>query len=364
MRYCNNLLARVCLVIAASAFSNYTLAKDDPFIPPPAADTLTFKEVKKTFKIVDDVEGALELHNRILIGNYRVGFNVAKSSYAREEGGQTREDMGGGWERVTSYKDQDLRATAMLQGVNSEDLNRITEKAYQDLISRLQAAGREVVTMDQIKDSKVIAEELELAKLDSKGEYWTNFGIGSAREMMIVTWPKSIPLWFMFGDTLDAGASFKAAYNALKQKNFGFLKRISGEQNAAMVDISVTVRFADTWSQRSKTLRKAKVGVDPNMKITLNKIGFSSAKVTRIGTFPGPSGTMNQLKDGQGFGMGNDWANYSLDTKNEESWTSVGQTLELVVTAEPGKMEEQVLKALYAVNAAIAAAAKEYPAKK
>jgi hypothetical protein len=337
-------------------------AKDSPFIPPPAPEALNFKEVNNLFKLVD-AKNAFSQHNRILIGGYRVGFSVARSAYAKEQGGSQTDNLGGGWQSVTNFKDTELRATVELKGVDTADLQAMTQKAYQDLIQRLQGVGREVITMDQIKDSKIVASKLDVSRLNGDGEYWSNIGIGEARELSIVTWPRDTPLWFMFGDTLDVGGSMKAALNALSQKNFGFIKEISGEQDAGLLDISVMVRFADAWSLRAKTLRSARVGVVPVMKMTLARGALTTAKVTRVGTFPGPAGSIQGFRKAGGFDLGSDWAAYSSDIKDESSWTTTGETIELTVTAEPADMEAAVLKGLLSLNAAIAAIAAEYPAK-
>ncbi len=340
-----------------------TLAAADDHITPLPADEVTFKDVKSVFKLVD-IHKAFKEHNKILIGNYRVAYSVARSAYAREEGRSETEQIGsGGWKTVRNYKDQELRATVELQGVDSSDLKAMTQKAYLDLKQRLKAVGRDVVTMDQIGDSAVIANKLERADVDENGEYWTNFGIGEARELTIVTWPENTPLWFMMGDVLDAGASYKAAFNALKMKNFGFIKEISGEQEAGLLDVSVTIRFASAWSQRAKTLRRAKVGVEPGMTMTLNKVGLSTSRVSKMGVFPGPSGQIQGFKKARGYKIGNDWADYSKDISSREGWSATGETIELVVTTDPVRMEAAVLEALTSLNAVIASIAKQYPAK-
>ncbi len=353
------LLSRKIQITALSLMlaSSIALAKKDEYITPLAVDALTFEEVNKTYKLVD-MKKAFKEKNRIIIGNYRVGYTVAKSSYAKEKGGSQVENIGSnGWKTVRTFKDKELRSTVQLEGLETADLNKITEKAYQDLIKRLQDTGREVVTMDKIADSPAIAEELKLNKLQENGEYWTNIGIGEARELIVVTWPQVTPLWFLMGDVLDVGGSLKAAGNALKQKNFGFVKAISAEQDAAILDVSVKIQFANAWS------KKKQMGVDPNMTMKIAKVTLLSSKKSRIGIFPGPSGSMDYFKKAEGFDLGTGYGDYSKDVTVKEDWSVKGKTLEVTVTTTPERMEEAVLNGLLSLNAAIAAVAAEYPAK-
>jgi hypothetical protein len=181
--------------------------------------------------------------------------------------------------------------------------------------------------------------------------------------MTVVTWPDNTPLWFMFGDPLDVGAGLKAAGNALAMKNFGFLKQISSEQNATMVDVSVTIRFADTWGLPSKTLRKAEVGVVPTMRMNLERLTASSSKKTPFGHVPGPGGLVRLQKDVPGYNLGSDWAEYKTNLETTDTWSTVGQTIELEVTATPENMEKAVMEGLTSLNAAIAALAEKHSAK-
>lgn len=117
MNICSRLIAitiACCFLTPVQADNDYIAA-----LPP---ESVTFDLVDNTFKLVG-MKKAFKEHNRILIGNYRVAFTVAESSYATEQGGAVTEQVGSnGWSTVRNYKDSEMRATVELQGVDSGDL--------------------------------------------------------------------------------------------------------------------------------------------------------------------------------------------------------------------------------------------------
>jgi len=115
---------------------------------------------------------------KVVIGSFKIGFITTKKEHAQAGGS----GVGG-------------NSTAMMElhGITPTVMQSITEKAYQDLLAQLQAAGYEVAERAQLTSS-------EFGKADSKASPFTEEAsfFGSDNTVTYVA-PESIGKLFFFG---------------------------------------------------------------------------------------------------------------------------------------------------------------------
>ena len=83
--------------------------------------------------VIDDTPKAFAGKQRVVIGDFKVGFLTHSTARAKATGGFS----GGGSSNVS--------AVASLEGVSSDTFQQLTEAAYRDFVSDLEANGYEVV---------------------------------------------------------------------------------------------------------------------------------------------------------------------------------------------------------------------------
>lgn len=171
-----------------------------------------------------------------------------------------------------------------LKGVDDATLQAITDRAYQVFIAQLQAAGREVITPDQLKDSYAGFKLAGAVPLEVK----TGLLRGKAFS------PSGIPLWFQVGDAWgDAG---------LSQKNMRAFNELSKAAKAPVtIAPLIVVDFAHMQSSGNKSgliARRAEVGASLAMSVPTFTTRVVRAEETRYGglVFKGDDGALAMIK--------------------------------------------------------------------
>jgi len=171
-----------------------------------------------------------------------------------------------------------------LRGVDDATMQAITDRAYALFVEQLKAAGREVVTPDQMKESfaafkvsAAVPQEVKTGLL--KGKAFS---------------PTGMPLWFQVGDAWgDAG---------LGQKNMRAFNELSKNANAPItIAPLIVVDFAHMQSSGNKSglmARRAEVGASLAMSIPTFTTRVVRAEQTRYGglVFKGDDGALTMTK--------------------------------------------------------------------
>jgi hypothetical protein len=171
-----------------------------------------------------------------------------------------------------------------LKGVDDATLQAITDRAYQTFIDQLKAAGRDVLTPDELKASYAgftvatpVPQEVNVGPL--RGKAFT---------------PAGVPLWWQVGDSWgDAG---------LGQKNMRAFNKLS-EATAAPITIApmIVIDFAKMESSGNRSglmARRAEVGASLAMSVPTFTTRVVRAEQTRYGgiVFKGDDGALNLTK--------------------------------------------------------------------
>jgi hypothetical protein len=170
-----------------------------------------------------------------------------------------------------------------LKGVDDATLQAITDDAYRLFIDQLKAAGREVVTPEEMKDTyaafKVAAVPQDVNAGPLKGKAFS---------------PTGMPLWWQVGDAWgDAG---------LGQKNMRAFNEQSKALNAPVTIAPViVVDFAHMQSSGNHSglvRRRAEVGATLAMSIPIFTTRVVRAEQTRYGgiVFKGDDGALSMTK--------------------------------------------------------------------
>lgn len=368
LKRCTSLIA-----IAVFGFAP-ALASADAFKYDP--DKLTFKESKKIFKDMGDVDNVFEEKKKVLIAGYRVGFMVNGGATALDKGEDTQISNFSGQDRVTYYVDHPdalLSATATIH-YDDKLMQEIVEEGYADLQARMKAIGREVVLMDSLKDKEGY-KTLELAQPDAKGEYTSsNDNGGLADTNYIAKTPKGMPMWFMAANPLDQGGALSKAADALSMKNQNAWKQLGVDSDAAQIDMTFLVRPAFVYGVRKKFMRPASVGVDPFLVVIPEPIMIQTNQKTWVGLLPKAVGDLrlekgvpNAFKEAKDypFNYGYDYATFKMGETVKDTTVfdqSYEKSTSVDITLDRAKFKAAVLNALKVTNATLALWAKENPA--
>lgn len=171
-----------------------------------------------------------------------------------------------------------------LKGVDEATMQAITERAYTLFLDQLKAAGREVVSVEQMqpsfaafKTTTPVPQEVTTGLL--KGKAFT---------------PKGLPLWWQVGDAWgDAG---------LGQKNMRAFNELSKAANAPVtIAPLIVVDFAHMESSGNRSglmARRAEVGASLAMSVPTFYTRVVRAEQTRYGglVFKGDDGALSLTK--------------------------------------------------------------------
>ncbi len=171
-----------------------------------------------------------------------------------------------------------------LQGVDDATLQAITDRAYKLFLDQLKAAGREVVTSDQMLESYAAF------KVTPSVPQEVSTGLLKGRAFS----PTGVPLWWQTGDAWgDAG---------LGQKNMRAFNEQSKTMNAPVtIAPLIVVDFAHMQSSGNRSglvARRAEVGASLAMSIPMFTTRVVRAEQTRYGglVFKGDDGALSMTK--------------------------------------------------------------------
>ncbi len=213
--------------------------------------------------------------NRVAIGGFRVVF--VTHNEARAFTGATY--LPGGVERGSARAKMEVD----LQGVDDATMQAITDRAYERFVAQLKAAGREVVTPDEMKSTwgefKTSTAPMPVDVGLLKGKAFT---------------PTGLPLWWQVGDAWgDAG---------LGQKNMrAFNKQSEALKAPISIAPMIVIDFAhmESSGNRSGLLRRsADVGASLAMSVPTFTTRVVRAEQTRYGgiVFKGDDGALTMTK--------------------------------------------------------------------
>ena len=362
------MLTRRTGVIAALifAFSSTLYAADLKNLADVDPEQLTLKESQKIFKKEADVAGAFAEKRKVLITGYRIGFMTHAIAGVHEEGSRSQISNFSGQDSVTYYsQNPDKHLVAIARFAYDEALaQEITEEAYADLRARLQAIGRDVVSMDTLKDSEGY-RALELAQADPSGQFSSRDDNGGLADVSYVArTPADIPMWFLPASPLDTGGAMSKVRSAFSQKNIKPLMALGAAADAVIVDVSARVRPAWVMGARGKMLRAATVKADPYLVVLPEPIIIQTYRDTPIGKVPSKIGAL-RFNSSMEFNYGYDYGELLVDDKTvDKSYFTPAYERTTIVQINPDreKFKAKVLHALKMMNASIALWAKENPA--
>lgn len=229
----------------------------------------------------DNVKDLIELKpfkslkgaQKIAVPGFRVAFVTRNKVTARSEdwlGG-----MGGG--RSSGSK---ASMEVMLGNVDYALMQSIANEAYATFLTKMKAAGVEVVSTDALKASETF-KSLELAPSSAEAPYTKKMPGGQMH--VVVVSPTDLPLWFT---NWDAGLTDQGRF---KQGNTKAILKLSQELDAAIVYPTFLLDFsALSSSGNSKFKRKASVAATANVYVspfgtlywTGNNKGLAFARIT------------------------------------------------------------------------------------
>ncbi len=216
---------------------------------------------------------AFARNNRVAIAGLRVVFVTHNEASAITRGTY----MPGGRETGTAKAKMEID----LQGVDDATLQAITDAAYQRLVAQLKAAGREVMTPEQLQPlyadfkTSAVPQEVNLSVL--RGRAFT---------------PKGVPLWWQVGDAWgDSG---------LSQSNMRAFNELSKSANALAIAPAIVIDFARMQSSGNNsgfTSNRASVGGSLTMSVSSFQTRVVRAEETRYGgiVFKGDDGALKLI---------------------------------------------------------------------
>jgi hypothetical protein len=148
-----------------------------------------------------------------------------------------------------------------LKGVDAKTMQAVTDKAYADLLQQLAASGREVVPLDQLKES------FGVFKASASG--YTKEANGQTASFFA---PTGMPLVFthLEGGWGDSGM--------LDLTNYRKLQEVSAKLDAVVIAPMMFVNFAkmsSSGNQSGLVARTAETGAEPGMSVA----GFNSVYI-------------------------------------------------------------------------------------
>ncbi|MEO8385804.1 MAG: hypothetical protein ABI583_11215, partial [Betaproteobacteria bacterium] len=213
-------------------------------------------------------------NNRVAVAGFRVVFVTHNETQAI-----TRGSYMPGRDTGTAKAKMEVD----LQGVDDATLQALTNAAYERFIAQLKAAGREIVSLEQMQpsyaDFKVaptVPQEVNRGPL--RGRAFT---------------PTGIPLWWQVGDAWgDSG---------LSQTNMRAFNELSKNVNAIAIAPGIVIDFARMQSSGNSsgfTSNRAEVGATLSMSVSTFTTRVVRAEETRYGgiVFKGDDGALNLIK--------------------------------------------------------------------
>lgn len=322
----------------------------------PAGLDVNFKSSFKT----DNLDDTLEETNRVFVPGFRVLFTLSNEAKASVTGGRT---LGGG-----ASSGAKVKMTVLLDGITQEEMQKITNAAYADFIAQLQASGREVVPVEQMRaataykaiDFYTGKQPYAIAPSATRNE---------TRNLILLT-PTGLPLWF---SNFDVQLGDRGLFD---QRNQKALSSLSAELKAVAVIPTIVVDFMKLSSSGKSSGffggGEASVEAEPmlhlanvvsntpagvNMTMGENAMKFEWGYYTQKDAIDseGAFGTVKEVSSSGNDGFAG-FAGSTMLTVSAES-KSVR-----AMAADPAQYTALALKAIQGFNSAFAQAARKYKA--
>ena len=294
---------------------------------------------------LDDTFGAT---NKVVIPGFRVVFVLTNEASASVAGGST---LGGGYSSGAK-----ARLAVTLAGVTREMMQQITDAAYADLVAQLKAAGREVISVEQMRTTLGYRAIDFFDSAEPRPRYIEPSVMKGDTRSMAAMAPTGLPLWFMPGDRYGDKSPFD-------QQNNKAVSYLSHELNAVALVPTVVLDFANvTSSGRSMNLLgggSAEVGAKPDLhtsEAVLNLyIGDQNGLAKAWGSM--------RIDTKESISMGADFGTFRELTSDESSGSVIplgsfmysdaaSSKSSHAMVVEPVRFTQQSLMVLQSVNAA------------
>lgn len=301
----------------------------------------------------NDITGELKGFNKVVVPQFRVAFVAKTSVSARGGAGLSNLGNSAGFGMKTITQAQSKRVDMMLGNVDYILMQGIADRLYTDFIDRLKAAGKEVVSLEAMKQSAGYAK----IKFLPTDKPYTKSSIDDPREYIFAT-PKTLPLAFMHLDTGlgNAGPFDQDTTKAIHELAAGF--------GAVALLPTVVIDFAQLESSgRSRFATTAEAEATPKVGLGTNTILAAvtgkDAKIFFTGEIrfarlqapfftEGEFGTMKPVDSFDNVALAN-----SLTALTGTQGTQYRYEKRLV-TADPGQYASKALQAGATINAAFA----------
>ncbi|MGE4239479.1 hypothetical protein [Ramlibacter sp.] len=249
----------LALVVASSASLAFAQTQPAPASTETPADAVAAPDPDAVFKgrmggtFGKSVQEVMPATKRVAVAAFRVAFVTDNSITAQVRGAYLPGmDMSGA--RSSFY--------VTLKGVEPKTLQAITDRAYADFLQQIAASGREVVPMEQFRDSfagfKVTGSPQQPHTKEQNGQTATFFS------------PTGMPLVFTHFETGWGG------FGNFDLTNYRKLQEISSQVNATVIAPMLVVNFArmsSSGNQSGLMSRTAETGGELSMSVAaLNSI--------------------------------------------------------------------------------------------
>ena len=168
---------------------------------------------------------------RVVIGQFSIGFIIERKDSAKAGGGLGGSGFGG---RST------VRST--LAGYTPEDLQQITNSAYDDFVAKLTAAGIEVADRSTLAAAPAIAREAGEA---APREFTTVTGRDDKAKVLVVGSSQTAPLRIMPGDVM-AGGFGAIGMNIAAGRVLGAQSIFAKETGTRVINVIYYIDFANS----------------------------------------------------------------------------------------------------------------------
>ena len=219
-----------------------------PDVPPISIDVA--KKFHTKLKFLNRIK-------RVIVAGFRVGFVVRDSVTASVAAGY---QFGG-----THTSGASSKTAVELAGVDAATLQNITDQLYADFIADLEAAGRVVVPMEDVRASE------GFAKLATTPTPYTKESKFLQDRILSVYTPEGIPLWWEHGNQIGDKGPFATG-------NWKAAGSMSVDLAAIVVAPTFLISFAELESSGNKRgmfagygSGKASTGASPKICLLKNE---------------------------------------------------------------------------------------------
>jgi hypothetical protein len=298
-----------------------------------------------------DISANMKAMSRVVVPQFRVAFVAKTGVSARGGAGLANLGQSTGYNRTITQA-QSARVDMMLGNVDYALMQGLADQLHADFVKRLTAAGKTVVSIDEMKKTAGYAK-VEFVKLDKP---YVKSPFDDPREYIFAT-PKDLPLAFMHMDTQLGNAG------AFDQNTTKAFAELGVNTNALVLVPTVIIDFAQLESSgNSRFATSAEASATPKVGLGATtllvgmigqdfKIGFgaSDARFSRLNQpffAEGEFGTVKPVDSFDNVALAN-----SLTSLTGTQGTQYRYEKKLV-TADPAQYAKKVMQVGATINQA------------